>query len=74
MTLVPTGPWEEDVEDYFHASKNASCITFTADGMQVKGKHDRPLYFTGYIGSSEVSCIQVDPRSALLCLAGSCNI
>jgi len=33
--------------------------------MQVKGKHDRPMYFTGYIGSSEVSCIQVDLGSAL---------
>ena len=33
--------------------------------MQVKGKHDRPLYFTGYIGSSEVSHIQVDPGSVL---------
>jgi len=29
--------------------------------MQVKGKHDRPLYYTGYIRSSEVNCIQVDP-------------
>jgi len=35
------------------------------DDMQVKGKHDRPLYFTGYIGSSEVSHIQVDQGSAL---------
>jgi len=35
------------------------------DDMQVKGKHDRSLYFTGYIGSSEVSRIQVDPGSAL---------
>jgi len=33
--------------------------------MQVKGKHDRPLYFTGYIGSSEMSRIQVDPGSLL---------
>jgi len=33
--------------------------------MQVKGKHDRPLYFTGYIGSSEVSRIQVDSGPAL---------
>jgi len=40
-------------------------IIFTADDMQVKGKHDRSLYFTWYIGSSEVSCIQVDPGSAL---------
>jgi len=36
-----------------------------ADYMQVKEKHDRPLYFTGYIGSSEVSCIQVDLGSTL---------
>jgi len=33
--------------------------------MQVKGKHDRPLYYTGYIGSSKVSHIHVDPGSAL---------
>ena len=33
--------------------------------MQVKEKHDRPLYFTRYIGSSEVSHIQVDQGSAL---------
>jgi len=33
--------------------------------MQVKGKHDRPLYFTGYIGLSKVSRIQVDPGSVL---------
>ena len=33
--------------------------------MQIKGKHDRPFYYTGYIGSSEVSRIQVDPGSVL---------
>ena len=33
--------------------------------MQVKGKHDRPLYFIKYTGSSEVSRIQVDSGSAL---------
>ena len=60
MTQVPIGP-----KDCLHASQNAPCITFTVDDMQVKGKHDRPLYFTGYIGSSEVSRIQVDPGSAL---------
>ena len=30
-----------------------------------RGKNDRPQYFTGYIGSSEVSRIQVDPGAAL---------
>ena len=33
--------------------------------MQVKGKHDRPLYYIGFIGSSKVSHIQVDSGSAL---------
>jgi len=33
--------------------------------MQIKKKHDRPLYYTGYIGSSEVSHLQVDPGSTL---------
>src|SRR3954471_12634381 len=33
--------------------------------MQVQGRHARPLYFTGYIGSTEITCIQVDPGSAL---------
>ena len=67
MTQVPQ---EEDVEDCVHTSQNAPCITFTAEDMQVKGKHDRPLYFTGYIGSSEVNRIQVDQANR----AGSCNI
>src|SRR3954469_17651134 len=33
--------------------------------MQVQGRHARPLYFTGYIGSTEIMRIQVDPSSAL---------
>lgn len=33
--------------------------------MQFKGKHDRPLYLTGYIGSTKVNCIQVETGSAL---------
>ena len=33
--------------------------------MQVKRKHDRPLYYIGYIGLSEVRHIQVDPGYAL---------
>ena len=40
-------------------------ITFTPDDMQAKGKHNRPLYYTGYIGSSEVDRFQIDPGSAL---------
>jgi len=33
--------------------------------MQIKRKQDIPLYYTGYIGSSEVSYIQVDARFTL---------
>src|SRR3954464_2902857 len=33
--------------------------------MRVQGKHDRPLYFTRYMGFTEVTCIQVDPGSVL---------
>src|SRR3954464_1143246 len=33
--------------------------------MQVQGKYDRPMYFIGYIGSIEITRIQVDPGSAL---------
>jgi len=65
MAQITVGPQEEIKEDYHHASHNAPCITFTPDDMQVKGKHDKPLYFTGYTGSSKVSRIQVDPVFAL---------
>jgi len=65
MAQIPAGQQEEDEEDYLHASQNAPCITFTPDNMQVKVKHNRPLYFTGYIRSSKVSRIQVDSGSAL---------
>jgi len=51
---------EEDKKNCLHASQHVPCITFTPDDMQVKGKRNRPLYFTGYIGLSEVSGIQVD--------------
>src|SRR4051812_23538415 len=50
-------------------SLNISCvptdIIFTPEDMQVQGRHARPLYFTGYIGSTEITRIQVDPGSAL---------
>jgi len=57
MAWIPAGPQGEDEEDCLYTSQHAPCITFTTDDMQVKGKHDRPLYFTGYIGSSKVSGI-----------------
>jgi len=65
MTQIPAKPEEENEENCLHASQHIPCITFTLDDMQVKGKHDRPLYFTRYIGLSEISHIQVDPEYAL---------
>ena len=47
------------------AVRQVQSITFTPEDMQVKGKHNRPLYYTGYIRSSEVDRFQVDPGSAL---------
>jgi len=65
MAQILAKPKEEDEENCLYASQHVPSITFTLDDMQIKGKHDRPLYFTGYIGSSEVSRIQVDSGSAL---------
>ncbi|ONK57059.1 uncharacterized protein A4U43_C10F16190 [Asparagus officinalis] len=46
--------------------RRVPCITFTPEDMIIKStSHDRPLYFTGYVGSSKVDRIQVDPGSAL---------
>jgi hypothetical protein len=42
------------------------CITFSPQDMLLKGKpHVRPLYLNGYIGSTLVERIQIDPGSAL---------
>jgi len=56
---------EKDDNHCHHTLKQFPCITFTSEDMQVKTKHDRLLYYTGHIGSSEVSCIQVDLGSSL---------
>jgi len=64
MTQIPTMCGEEDGKHCHHVSKQFSCITFTPEDMQVKRKHDRPLYYVGY-RSSEMSRIQVDLRSVL---------
>src|SRR5205809_1758087 len=54
-------------------SLSISCVStdivFTPEDMQVRGRHARPLCFTGYIGSTEITRIQVDPGSALSIMA-----
>src|SRR3954465_5721326 len=47
------------------AINRANAISFTDEDLQVRGMHDRPLYFTGYIGSTVLNRIQVDQGSAL---------
>src|SRR5436189_2344759 len=47
------------------AINRANSISFSDEDLQVRGMHDRPLYFTGYIGSTVLNRIQVDQGSAL---------
>ena len=48
------------------ASQQVPNITFTPENMLLKNnRHDRTLYYTGYIGSTCIDRIQVDPGSAL---------
>ena len=56
---------KEDDRHCHHTSKQFSYIIFTPNDMQIKIKYDRPLYYAGYIRSSEMSRIQFDPGSAL---------
>jgi len=72
MIQIPAICGEEDDNHCHHTSKQFPCITCTPEDMQVKGKYNRPLYYTGYIGSSEVSRIQVNPGSALSIM--SCTV
>jgi len=49
-----------------HVQSKVPAITFSAEDMLLKdNKHDRPLYYTGYIGSTCIERVQIDPGSAL---------
>jgi len=54
IALILAGCEEEDEVHYLQTSKRFPCITFIPDDMQIKEKHNRPMYYTGYIRSSEV--------------------
>src|SRR4051812_32313095 len=64
VTQLPVGSTIDEPH-----SLSISCvptdIIFTPEDMQVQGRHTRPLYFTRYIGSTEITRVQVDPGSAL---------
>jgi len=48
------------------SNNDDETITFIPEDMLLKNdKHDRPLYYMGYIGSTCIERIQVDPRSSL---------
>jgi len=75
VTQIPAICEEEDDNHCRHTLKQFSYITFTPEDMQVKGKYDKPIYYTRYIESSKVSRIQVDLRFALSIMPlGSCSI
>ena len=49
-----------------HVQPKMPAITFTAKNMLLKNnKHDRPLYYTGYLGSTCIERVQLDPGSVL---------
>jgi len=52
--------------EFHHVQSKVPAIIFTVKDMLLKdNKYDRLLYYTGYIGSTCIKKIQVDPGSAL---------
>ena len=52
--------------EYHYVQSKVPAMTFTAEDMLRKdNKHDRPLYYTRYVGLTCIERIQVDPGSAL---------
>jgi len=68
LTQVPTPIKEDGVScpQCHLVQQQVPCITFTPKDMLLKdNRHDRLLYYTGYIGSTYIERIQVDLGSAL---------
>jgi len=69
LTQVPSIPKRNDgasCPQCHMVQQQVPCITFTPEDMLFKdNRHDKPLYYTGYIASTHIERIQVDPRSAL---------
>ena len=62
---MPTMTKEKDDEHCNQASRHSPPITFSPRICKSRRSMTDPLYYIGYIRSSEVSRIQVDPGSAL---------
>ena len=66
MPEIPEDDTQSPCPECHHVQSTVPAITFTAEDMLLKdNKHDRPLYYTGYIGSTCIERVQVDPGSAL---------
>lgn len=61
LTQILPGLPEEEQQSLYVSTR----ITFSPEDIHVLGKHDRPLYFTGYLGSTDLNHILVDSGSAL---------
>nr|ABD63076.1 hypothetical protein 17.t00003 [Asparagus officinalis] len=70
LDFIPPNPTKKTLEAYPQCHQifqgRMPCITFSLEDMHVsKPKHDRPLYFIGYISFIRVDRIQVGPGSSL---------
>src|SRR4051812_41512299 len=54
VTQLPIGSTIKEPHS-LSISRAPTDIVFTPEDMQVQGKHDRPLYFIEYIGSTEIT-------------------
>jgi len=66
MPETPKDDTQPPCSECHHIQPKVPAIAFTAEDMLLKdNKHDRPLYYTGYIGSTCIKRVQVNPESAL---------
>ena len=66
MSVTPTDDDGIPCPQCHLVQRQVPSITFTHEDMLVKdNKHDRPIYYNGYISSTCIERIQVDPGPAL---------
>jgi len=66
MPETPRDDTQPSSSECHHVQLKVPAITFTAEEMLLKdNKHDRPLYYIGYISSTYIERVQVDSGSAL---------
>ena len=61
MPKIPRGDTQPSCPECHHVQSKVPVITFIVEDMLLKdNKHDRPLYYTEYIGSTCIEREQVD--------------